>query len=141
MRMKKIVLYIGIIIGVGISGTSYSQTVIPDESAIDATAALKVTSPSSDKGVMFPALTTIQMYSIIEPATGLLIFNTDENEYMFYNGTAWSPISKTIETGTNATTNISESELRFYTVDNSLMFLDGTASWLKIGTSLNTITP
>ncbi|MFW5851660.1 MAG: hypothetical protein ACOCWB_05505 [Bacteroidota bacterium] len=139
--MKKIVLYIGIIVGVGISGTSYSQTVIPEESALDATAALKVMSPGSDKGVMFPTLTTIQMYSIIEPATGLLIFNTDENQYMFYNGTAWSPISKTKETGTNTTTNISEGELRFYTVDNSLMYLDGIGSWLKIETSTNTITP
>ncbi len=126
---------------VGLSNNAFTQTVIPDESAIDATAALKVTSPGLDKGVLFPTLTTIQMYSIIEPATGLLIFNTDENRYMYFNGTAWSPITKTTETNTNATTNISESELRFYTIDNSLMFLDGTASWLKIGTSVNTITP
>ncbi|MFO7868335.1 MAG: hypothetical protein R6U95_03440 [Bacteroidales bacterium] len=139
--MKNLLVYIGIIIGVSISSTAYSQTVIPKESDIDPTAALKVTSPTSNKGVLFPTLSTIQMYSIVKPATGLLLFNTDRNQFMYFNGSVWSPITHIIQTNSTATTGISEGELRFYSTatDSSLMFLDDAGTWQKLTTSGNTI--
>ena len=48
---------------------------------------------SINKGVLLPRLTTIQRNLVSNPATGLLIFDTDENTYYFYNGSAWVDVS------------------------------------------------
>jgi hypothetical protein len=52
----------------------------PDQSAV-----LQVISPNSDKGVLVPELTKNQRDAITNPAHGLVIFNTDENCFNFYN--------------------------------------------------------
>jgi len=48
---------------------------------------------SINKGVLLPRLTTAQRNLVSNPATGLLIFDTDENAYYFYNGTVWVNVS------------------------------------------------
>ncbi|OFX22654.1 MAG: hypothetical protein A2033_10645 [Bacteroidetes bacterium GWA2_31_9] len=48
---------------------------------------------SVNKGVLLPRLTTAQRNLVSNPATGLLVFDTDENNYYFYNGTAWVNVS------------------------------------------------
>ncbi|RME23566.1 MAG: hypothetical protein D6800_09655, partial [Candidatus Zixiibacteriota bacterium] len=44
---------------------------------------------STDKGFLPPRLTTAQRLAISSPATGLMVYDTDLNQYMTYNGTAW----------------------------------------------------
>lgn len=47
---------------------------------------------STTKGVIWPRMTTTQKNAIASPATGLIVFDTDLNQYNFYNGSAWAAI-------------------------------------------------
>ncbi|MFN3306986.1 MAG: hypothetical protein ACK42Z_07360, partial [Candidatus Kapaibacteriota bacterium] len=77
-------------------------TTTPDNSAI-----LELYSTS--RGFLVPRLTTTQRNAITAPATGLLIYNTDNQRFEYYDGTQWvGLISSTtsvpfssITTGTN----------------------------------------
>jgi hypothetical protein len=62
------------------------------ETAATPKAALEVVSKNS--GVLLPKLTTAQRDSIIagDLHTGLLLFNTTQNNFEYYNGTAWTSI-------------------------------------------------
>ena len=62
-----------------------------DASSPDPSAILDV--KSTDKGMLVPRMTTAQRTAIAAPATGLLVFDTDNNAFWFYNGTAWEKIS------------------------------------------------
>jgi hypothetical protein len=52
-----------------------------------ASAALDVNSTQS--GVLVPRMTATQMQAIAAPATGLLVYNSDDNKFYYFNGTAW----------------------------------------------------
>jgi hypothetical protein len=47
---------------------------------------------ANDKGVLIPRLTSAQRLSIVNPATGLLVYDTDVNCFFFYDGTTWSSL-------------------------------------------------
>lgn len=53
----------------------------------DASAAVQIT--STDKGFLPSRMTTAQRDAIVSPATGLIIYNTDANEYQNFNGVTW----------------------------------------------------
>lgn len=58
----------------------------------DASAVLDVS--STTKGVLVPRMTTAQRNAIVTPATGLLIFQTDNTTgFYYYNGTTWLAIA------------------------------------------------
>jgi len=46
---------------------------------------------STDKGVLVPRLTTAQINAVTTPATGLLVYNADLNEFQFNYGTSGTP--------------------------------------------------
>lgn len=48
---------------------------------------------SSNQGLLTPRLSTVQRLSIVQPALGLLVFDTDLNQFWFYNGTTWASIA------------------------------------------------
>ncbi|MEO9871563.1 hypothetical protein [Ekhidna sp.] len=59
----------------------------PDPSAI-----LHVDAPEGDKGMLIPRLTTLQRDNIITtttPANGLIIYNTDQQAFNYYDGSSW----------------------------------------------------
>jgi len=47
---------------------------------------------STSKGVLLPTLTDAQMLAIASPATGLIIYNTTNSNYYYYNGTMWARV-------------------------------------------------
>lgn len=53
---------------------------------------------SSGKGVLIPRLTTAQRNAIVNPATGLILYDTDTNVFMYYNSTSWTPLLATSAT-------------------------------------------
>jgi hypothetical protein len=61
-------------------------TTAPDNSAL-----LDVQSQS--KGMLLPRMTSQQRKNIVSPAMGLLVFDTDKNTLMFFDGTAWRAMS------------------------------------------------
>ncbi|MFD2914609.1 hypothetical protein [Psychroserpens luteus] len=57
-------------------------TITPDASAM-----LDLT--STDKGMLAPRMTSVQRIAIPSPAEGLLVFDTDENVFFFFDGGSW----------------------------------------------------
>lgn len=53
-------------------------------------AALEVNSTS--KGVLIPSMTSSQRIAISTPPNGLMVYDTDKNEFYHYNGTGWRAI-------------------------------------------------
>lgn len=57
--------------------------------SIDESAILEVTAPSNNKGVLLPRLTSFQRESIPAPQEGLLVFDTDQDEFYYFDGNQW----------------------------------------------------
>ena len=79
-------------LGCLISFTAYAQNVgiNPTGTNPDPSAMLDVV--STDKGMLIPRMSSAQRAGIGSPATGLLVFDTDANGFMFYNGTQWRSV-------------------------------------------------
>jgi len=65
--------------------------VTTDGSSADASAMLDV--KSSDKGMLVPRMTAAERDAIVSPATGLLVYVTDDNNFYFFTGAAWTQFS------------------------------------------------
>jgi len=101
-----LILYTSVSAQVGIN------TFTPDPSAI-----LDISSVNT--GLLIPRMDQAQRLAIGDPATGLLVYQTDATDgFWFYNGTVWEAIGgingwdRSGNTGTTATTN------RLGTIDN-----------------------
>ena len=91
--MKKFLL---LVLALTISSISFTQGVGVNESgaAADASAILDVS--STTKGLLVPRMTQTQRNAISSPATGLLIFQTDNTPgYYYYTGSAWTALNTT----------------------------------------------
>ena len=58
----------------------------PDPSAI-------LDAQSTSKGILIPRMNSIQRNAISNPANGLLVFDTDSNDFWFFNGSIWGKLS------------------------------------------------
>jgi len=45
---------------------------------------------STTRGLLIPRMTAVQRDAITSPATSLLVYNTTDNAFNFYNGTTWT---------------------------------------------------
>ncbi len=90
MKLKITYAFLFTVFLLGISNRGLAQIGInTDGSAPDASAMLDVV--STDKGVLIPRLTQIQRNAIASPATGLLVFQSDNTPgFYYYNGTTWN---------------------------------------------------
>lgn len=57
----------------------------------DSSAALDVM--ATDKGLLTPRLSTSQRLAIVNPAAGLLVYDTDYQQFWYFDGVIWSPLS------------------------------------------------
>ncbi len=95
--MKRILLITVVLFwSVYIPVFSQSLSINTDGSTANASAMLDV--KSTVKGLLIPRMTTVQKTGIATPATGLQVYDTDLNQFYFYNGSAWTAIP----TGANA---------------------------------------
>ena len=60
-------------------------TTNPDPSAI-------LEMQSDDQGILTPRMTSSQRLAIANPADGLLVYDTDESSFYFYETSAWSKL-------------------------------------------------
>ncbi len=71
-------------------------TVTEDENYLsDPSAVLDIYSLS--KGVLIPRLSSEQRVLIENPATGLLVYDTDFNNFLYYNGSIWQELSSGVQ--------------------------------------------
>lgn len=47
---------------------------------------------STNKGILIPSMTSSQRIAIPTPPNGLMVYDTDKNEFYHYNGTGWRAI-------------------------------------------------
>ena len=47
---------------------------------------------STDKGMLIPRMTTAQRTTIATPAIGLMVYDTDTDDFWFFNGSIWEEI-------------------------------------------------
>ena len=100
MKLTKLFLFIFLIfITVNLFAQVGIGTITPNSSA-----ALDIS--SSNKGILIPRLTTTQRNAITNPATGLLIYQTDSAAGFYYNsGSSGSPLWAALKTGGTGTLN------------------------------------
>ncbi len=72
-------------------GQAQNVAINTDGSAPDASAMLDV--KSNNKGMLVPRMTTAQRTGIGSPAAGLLVYDTDTNNFWFYNGAGWTQMT------------------------------------------------
>lgn len=63
----------------------------------NASAALDI--QSNNKGLLIPRMTMVQRKAIDNPATGLLVFDTDKGAIYMYDGSQWLPLSAGVDNG------------------------------------------
>ena len=104
----------------------------PDSSAI-------VDIQSAEKGLLIPRMSSIQRTSIVRPAEGLLVFDTDHHGFWFYTDGLWLEIQagmlgvlsdKDADTYIQVEQQPDEDAIRFYTQGQERMVLldDGRAA-------------
>ena len=93
--MRKIILIILVFL---YTAPSFSQSfaINTTGNAADASAMLDVA--STTKGMLIPRMATADRAAIASPATGLIVYDTDLNQFYFWNGTTWTAVP----TGANA---------------------------------------
>jgi hypothetical protein len=88
--MKKIIIYL-LIAATATSQPIYAQNGIGiGTTTPNAKAALDIS--STTKGLLIPSMTTAQRGAITSPPNGLMVYDTDRNEFYHSNGGSWSPI-------------------------------------------------
>ena len=97
---------------------------------------------STDKGILIPRMTTAERELINSPATGLMVYDSDESTFWYYNGTAWTAIGSgafTSENGLTAATNkdddflFGSDSLNIGTSNESKLFFDKSKSAFRAG--------
>ena len=76
---------------ISLTGSAQSLSINTDGSAANLNAMLDV--KSTTKGLLIPRLTSVQRNAISTPASGLEVYDSDLNQFYFYNGTAWTAIT------------------------------------------------
>ena len=82
-----------------INKTTAQISINTDGATPDASAMLDVT--STDKGVLIPRMTTVERTAISNPAASLLVYDTDEGTYWYYENSEWKEIATKEETITS----------------------------------------
>lgn len=135
MKTNILILFFTCITLVMFSQTGIS-TITPN-----AAAELDVVSPGNNGGVLVPTMTDAQMKAIVTPATGLFVFNTDKNKFMYNIGTPASPnwtvmgeLARMTGAEITAITTPIQGDMRYNTTTNTVWYYDGT-SWQELNSS------
>ncbi len=84
IKLMKTNLFIALFLS--FSALGYAQVGIGTNSPNNS-AMLEVS--ATDKGILFPRMTSVQRAAIASPSAGLYVFDTSTNSLWFYNGTVW----------------------------------------------------
>ncbi|MBI4649177.1 MAG: hypothetical protein HY738_21935, partial [Bacteroidia bacterium] len=86
-------LTLGLILIMQLPEIKSQNIAITDDNGYTADSSAMLDIKSITKGILIPRLTTVQRNSVVNPAKGLLVFDSDENSFYFFNGTSWLNLS------------------------------------------------
>lgn len=141
--MKKIITSIALLFAAGLVNQSKAQSVAINSTGniADTSAILDLTSTA--KGILVPRMTAAQKAAIYQPATGLMVYQTDGTAGFYYNsGTAGSPVWNLLQTSlanvtTQGNTFNGASQLVQMTAATKLPAVDGSALTNLTATNLS----
>lgn len=107
MKTMKRNIFASLLVVFFASVSVYGQVGV-NTSTPDPSAAMDIHSPdpSDQRGVLLPRMTTTERTNIVSPATGLMVFDTTDNLFYYWDGTRWLgfvPKQKTTGYGTDPT--------------------------------------
>ena len=89
MRKLFRILLFGVLVYCSGLELSAQNIAITDDDTYSANPSAMLDIKSLTKGMLVPRLSTVQRNAVSNPATGLLVFDTDKASFYFYNGTSW----------------------------------------------------
>ncbi len=105
--MKKYVLFLAVMI---MASNVIAQNIGIGTTTPNASAALEIN--ATGKGLLIPRTSTTTRTAIVNPAKGLMVYDTTTNSFWYHNGSAWTQIdnagtgwSLTGNSGTNTSSN------------------------------------
>jgi hypothetical protein len=72
---------------------SYSQSLAINTDGSTANASAMLDVKSTSKGVLLPRMTSAERIAIASPATGLEMYDTNLNQFYYYNGSVWTGLA------------------------------------------------
>jgi hypothetical protein len=94
--MKKVLYYLTVLFVISLCALSEAEAqnvAITDDDGYTADESAMLDVKSTSKGLLIPRLTTAQRNAVANPAQGLLVFDIDEKNFYFFNGTNWDFIT------------------------------------------------
>ncbi len=101
-----------------VSAATMAQGVSISDSLTDPHPSAMLDVQSTTKGVLVPRLSTAQRTAVANPAAGLLVYDTDQSGFWFFDGAAWQDLSAGVIT---------------YDANNNLVGGDSAGSGLTTG--------
>ena len=92
--MKSLKLLALLILSSIISQNTFAQNVSINDSGDPADQSAMLDVNSIKKGVLFPRVKSDEMQAIIEPADGLMVYNTELRKVYIYSSGQWQPVSE-----------------------------------------------
>jgi hypothetical protein len=115
--MKNQILFIMILLSFNYAGNVKAQNIAINNNGEAPNASAMLDVSASDKGVLIPRLTQAQRDVITDPATGLIIYQTDNTPGLYYNsGTPTTPAWATV--GSNAAQWLTNGTSLYYNAGN-----------------------
>ena len=97
-----------------------------------------LTLSSTTKGFLMPRMTTTQRNAITSPATGLIVYDTTDNEFDYYNGSVWVGIRSFYSNNGTLTANRTVTDGGFTTTFTGTVFLAQSTGYVGIGATADT---
>ena len=66
---------------------------ITDDNGYSAESTAMLDVKSTSKGLLVPRMDSSQRVGIVSPATGLLVYDTDDNAFFYFDGSGWLNLS------------------------------------------------
>lgn len=90
--MKKTITLLSLVL-ILLSAVQSQNIAITDDNAYTANPSAMLDIKSLTKGMLVPRMTSVERTNIVSPATGLLVFDTNVNEFFYYTGSVWTNLS------------------------------------------------
>jgi len=119
----------------------FSQGVAISDTTITPHASSILELRSTTQGLLAPRMTIIQRDAIILPATGLVVYNTIDNQFNFYNGNSWVVWGSTAYLSVDAGSTLTTSSTSDVVITDMSKTATETGTYLALFNGQVTIAP